>query len=368
MGAALLYIDYPASRVELHAALDMARAQGNDYLAANCYANLGSGAGELYHFDDALADLQAGIAFCSQREIAFYRDYCLAWLAMCEMLLGRYEDAATHAQEAIDSSEETSTARMMALVALGRARSRRGDAGADELLGEALALALPSGTLQRLAPVRVARAEAALLRGDANAAAEEGLAVLPLARSRGHAWHVGDLTALLQRAGREGAPLEECAKPHALALAGQWREAALAWAELGCPYEQARALEGGDDAAQLEALAMYERLGTAPAAEALRRRMKALGMRGVPRGPRPSTQDHPRGLTAREAEVLQLLCEGLRNSEMAERLYRSVRTIEHHVDALLRKLDARTRAEAVAVARREGLVANPGTQAAQNPY
>ena len=75
----------------------------------------------------------------------------------------------------------------------------------------------------------------------------------------------------------------------------------------------------------------------------------------MPRGPRPSTRENPAGLTARELEVLALLVEGLRNAQIAERLVVSEKTVDHHVSAILRKLDVRTRAEAAAEATRWGL-------------
>jgi DNA-binding NarL/FixJ family response regulator len=76
----------------------------------------------------------------------------------------------------------------------------------------------------------------------------------------------------------------------------------------------------------------------------------------VPRGPRPATRENPAQLTPREVDVLGLLAEGLRNAQMAERLVVSRRTVDFHVSSILRKLDAHTRGEAVAEARRVGLI------------
>jgi len=61
-------------------------------------------------------------------------------------------------------------------------------------------------------------------------------------------------------------------------------------------------------------------------------------------------------LTAREREVLGLVAEGMRNRDIAERLVLSVRTVDHHVSAIMRKLRARSRGAAVVEARRLGLL------------
>jgi len=74
--------------------------------------------------------------------------------------------------------------------------------------------------------------------------------------------------------------------------------------------------------------------------------MRKLGLR-VPPGPRKTTRANPAGLTARQLEVLALVVEGLTNAEIAERLIVSHRTAEHHVAAVLTKLGAATRREAV---------------------
>ena len=61
-------------------------------------------------------------------------------------------------------------------------------------------------------------------------------------------------------------------------------------------------------------------------------------------------------LTAREADVLRLLMRGLPNKAIARRLAISLGTVKAHVKALLRKLDAGSRTEAAAIARRRGIV------------
>jgi DNA-binding CsgD family transcriptional regulator len=145
----------------------------------------------------------------------------------------------------------------------------------------------------------------------------------------------------------------EMAEPYALEISGDWQGAAETWKTLGCPYEHATVLAWhGGEAEQREALAIFEQLGAAPAAQILRQQMRAKGVRRVPRGTRKSTRSNALGLTRREAEILALLSEGLRNSAIAKNLFVSTKTVDHHVSAILAKLGVPTRAEAVAMARK----------------
>jgi DNA-binding CsgD family transcriptional regulator len=145
--------------------------------------------------------------------------------------------------------------------------------------------------------------------------------------------------------------------PFAIEAAGRWQEAAAAWRALGCPYETARALSGGDETAQREALAAFESLGARPMAERVRRGLRSAGVRRLPRGPLASTRTHAAGLTSKELAVLALLSTGLRNKEIALRLSRSTRAIDHHLQSIFAKLGVGTRAEGVSAAYRFGMVA-----------
>ena len=151
-------------------------------------------------------------------------------------------------------------------------------------------------------------------------------------------------------------PRGELAGPYRLQVAGQWAAAARAWAGLGCPYEAALALhDAGDEAALRQALELFTGMGAPAAAQLTRHKMRALGFRSIPAGPRAATQADPLGLTRREREVLELICAGHSNAEIAATLVLSTRTVDHHVSAVLAKLGAPTRGAAAAHAARLGL-------------
>ena len=308
----------------------------------------------------AEAFLEPGLEYCRERGLETWRLYLLGCEARMQLDRGLWDQAAESAARILRDPRSAPVPRGMALITLGLVRARRGDPDADAPLSEEHALAQPTEELARIAAVAAARAEAAWLAGDHRAVASRTDAALSLALERHAPWVVGELACWRRRAGlSDGVAPGDVAEPYALSLAGKSAQAAELWRELGCPYEAAVALADADiDESLAVAHRELQELGARPAAAIVARRLRERGVRAVPRGPRPSTRENPAGLTGRELEVLALLAQGLRNAAIAAELVVSERTVDHHVSAILRKLDVRTRGEAAAEATRLG-VAGP---------
>src|SRR5262249_42498515 len=152
--------------------------------------------------------------------------------------------------------------------------------------------------------------------GDKDEVVRQVAPLLELVRSKSDHHINGQLAVWLLRADALGAnPPVPADEPYALEVKGDWRATAQAWKDLGWPYEEATALAlYGCERDKREALAIFEGLGASAAARSLRKQFRAEGVKGVPRGARASTLSNPHGLTRREAQVLELLSQGLRNA------------------------------------------------------
>jgi len=145
--------------------------------------------------------------------------------------------------------------------------------------------------------------------------------------------------------------VDRLAPPYALMIRGEWQAAAREWERIGCPFERALALAEGDEPAQVQALAIFEQLGAGPAANNLRKKLQAQGVKSIPREARIVRQDGPGDLTARELEVLRLIAEGLSNPAIAKKLTISVGTVKAHTANIYSKLGTNNRVQALSRAR-----------------
>ncbi len=334
----------------------VAKELGDHRGVANSLSNIGSALGEIRRYDDAVPALEAGVRLALSHDLDAPRHYMVAWLSRIRFEQGRWPEAEELASEALGDGEWSPISPMVALVVRGRIRARSGAADARPPLNAAWEQASRSEDLQRTWPAITGLAEAAWLGGwdpsEVERIADTVGRVLDDARRLRLPWGIGELAFWLQRLGPDAVEAPGAAAPYAASLAGDHRGAANAWLTIGCPYEAAWSLSDTEDEGALrEALDTFMRIGAEPMAARARRQLRALGATGNPLGPRRATASSPSGLTARETEVLDLLAEGLSDREIAERLVISNRTASHHVAAILAKLGARRRSEAIAIAR-----------------
>ena len=375
IGAFELRRDMPTGRKLIEAAIEEARGAGFTEQVARGLNSLAAYAATAPHVELADTYVPQAIEYCVEHNEDLWRINALAIAARNALDRGRWTEAADFADRLLQDPRESPWPHHEALVVLGLVRARRGDPGATAALDLAAAVGVPADEVDVHVDLAAARAEvawleqrpdavavatgpvldAALERGDRDAAARlsfwRTLAGLDAPAAKGH-----QDTEQLDHRALQGPP-STAVTPYALAAAGRWQEAAAAWTQASSPYEAALALiETNEERSLRDALELLQSLQALPASQLATRRLRALGARGLARGPRKATRENAAGLTTREIEVLVLLADGHRNTQIAERLFLSRRTVDSHVSALLRKLEAGSRVEAVASAQRLGLL------------
>ena len=336
-------------------ALEVALSAGQEEQAGRAYTNLHATADCERSWTEAERVYLEGTAYCDDHDLATFGTCLRGGHAITLEQQGRFDEALALGREALGRTSSSIINRLSPLVSVATVLARRDDTGAGPMLDEAVLLA--DGTLEPswITLCRLARAEARWLAGRTVDAAEDVAVAADLA-DRCDASLRGSVAVWMLRLGLPVDQLGPLDEPYAAQVAGRHRDAAAEWTRLGCPYEAALALTDSDEEDALRAaLATFDGLGATAPARLCRARMRRLGVKAVPVGPRAATRSHPLGLTRREQEVLDLVCEGLANAEIAQQLVISERTVDHHVSAVLSKMGVRSRSAAASQAARLGL-------------
>lgn len=337
----------------LRAALQTALSGGHEYQVGAVFADMyWMYCGNLRNEEGEQIYNQA-MAYCDVHDIGTFANCLLSDRAGVFEKLGRWDECVSIAHTMLEERPLSPSNRMQPLCYLAKVMARRGQDGYWPHLDEAMQLALGLDEPEWLSFVGLARIEAYWLEGRLDAALAE------LDRVRDDSAGVVVLSrpwiALWTRR-LTGATDAIDLEPFASQVVGNAAHAAELWDRLGYRYEAALALlETKEEELLRESLDRLVDLGAEAAARLVRRTMRHLGLRSIPAGARTAARTHPRGLTRREQEILELVSSGQSNDEISERLFISVRTVEHHVSAILGKLGATTRKGAAKEARRLGL-------------
>ncbi|MEV4513416.1 LuxR C-terminal-related transcriptional regulator [Dactylosporangium sp. NPDC049525] len=357
VNTARLALDAPGAREALETAHHTAAAHGFAAHASRALGNIaGILADELARYTDAAAAVESVYAYTVAQNLDGYALFALGIRTRIRLERGDWDGALADADEIIARSSGVGVNAVLPLALKGRILAARGHPDALSTLDAGLREALRINAVQFVAPVADGRSEYFLWAGEPERAQQEALRGLELAGTVvGQPFVTGRLAYRYRRAGGAGPLPDGIARPYQLMIDGEWQQAADEWERRGATYLRAEALSAGDEPAALEALRRYNELGAVWAADHLRAQLRRRGIAKVPRGPRRATAGHAAGLTPRQADVLELLVEGLSNAEIAARLTLAAKTVDHHISAVLAKLGVANRAQAVAVAHRRNL-------------
>lgn len=271
--------------------------------------------------------------------------------------MGQWDDALAKAQDILSRPLEEASPKIMLRLTVSRIAMRRGEDDAAQHLDEILTWLGDEEDARHICDVACLFVERAWLGFDDGVPAQalmdhaRAIAINPMLKE--------DLLDWQRRLDPSRLPdnIHGLHAPYNAAMAGDRRKAAAEWHRIGDPYREALSLGEGESDAVAQAVAILNRLGATRVRDHVIQRAQERGLSvAATTGPRATTLANPAGLTRRQMEVLALLDEGLSNAAIGERLFVSPKTVDHHVSAILGKLDVSSRGEAAAAARQARLL------------
>jgi ATP/maltotriose-dependent transcriptional regulator MalT len=324
--------------------------------AARAYSALGNNWVTLKNYSFAKKYLTEGINYCEERDLDSMKLYMLSWKARLHLETGNWKEAYSIAGNLLKNENLAPPSKIGALVVVATIKIRRGDTNALPLLLEAKTMAFETRELFRIIPVFMALLEYEWITGENHIESGTLSQTINLMlrlekfakKSRLYFWlRKAKKEYLLPKEINEG-----CLESDETIM----REEVEFWEKIGSPYEQALALFEGNEEDKRKSISIVRESGADAVFNKLKREMRMSGIKSIPRGIRQATRSNPALLTGRELDVLQLLKEGLKDKEIASRLYISAKTVGHHISAILFKLDVNSRVKAVQEAAHLGII------------
>jgi predicted ATPase/DNA-binding CsgD family transcriptional regulator len=324
--------------------------------AARAYTNLGCNSVMLKNYKEAEKFFEEGIRYSEERDLDAWSSYMVSWTARLKLETGHWKEAYNIAETLLKNETQTPIIRIIVLVIAATIKMRRGEEDALRQLMDAKTMASQSMEWQRTLPVLSAILEYEWITGSMIIDNEFLDVVKTKVVGSDTVYGNGEFVFWLKKARKQKLPVKKMEENYNTDNPISALKAAAFWERAGSPYQQALALFETNDENKRKAIAIVQRLGATAVYERMKFEMRRSGIRNIPRGIRKTTQSNPEFLTDRELDVLRLLQEGLHNKEIAARLFISAKTVDHHISAILYKLEVNSRTKAVHEAEKLGII------------
>lgn len=349
----------PEGEQKLRQSLAIALENGFHEHAARAYTNLSCFLVLIKQYAKAIPIFDAGIKYCEERDLLSWSSYIKNEKTRLLLETGRWAEAEAMSISLQSSPDHLNLSRIQSTSTLARLKVRQGKfTEARALINEAKRMAQPTGEAYRMIPVLTAELELCWTNHEHVPAKELAVAEIVLIPEKSNSWHYAALAYWMSKCKMHVPSNDEVTYPGPFRFenANDWLTASEAWSIIGSPFEQALALLEADEENQKRGLQMLYELGAPATADMMKTKLRDHGVRHIPRGPRESTRNNPALLTERQVEILLLLQKGSPTKEIAEVLFISPKTVDHHISAILSKLEVNSRNKAVLAARDLGIL------------
>ncbi len=362
VGSALVDDGQPRGFDLLGQSLAISLEHGFHEHAARAYVNATEAALRGRFLSRVESLLDEGLAFVRKHDMDVYAPCLVNSSGQMKLMHGRLDEAADEAQRELRRHADGHSIIVQrpleaVLATVAMLRSPHAEPGVlVTLWPDVLAMGEPDS----IVPIALGLAESAWLRGDLTACVDTVRQTLEACANLS-AWDRGELLCWAHRAGgnidawRNTSIASACQAE----IDGDVDTAVSEWEALAMPRHQAHVLmaDAALGASQRPqglgtAIAIFDRIGAVACAQfgrRLARKLANAGVKGIRTGPRAAARSNCFGLTPKELQIAAHLAHGRSNQDIALRVSRSERTVEHHVSTVLGKLGARKRSDVLSI-------------------